>query len=177
MNTQPTLETERLILRPFTLDDASDVQAMAGDRKVADMTFNIPHPYLLEVAEQWIATHEAGYRAGDATFAITLRETGRLIGAVGLRKDEEPDVAELGYWIGVPFWGNGYCTEAAGAVVSFGFTSLGYTKLFATHLVGNPASGRVMQKIGMHRTGELTRFAEKFDREVELIRYEMSSGC
>jgi RimJ/RimL family protein N-acetyltransferase len=149
---QPTLTTARLILRPFALEDAPAVQQLAGAREVADTTLNIPHPYRDGVAEAWILTHRQLYRVGVlANFAVVLRGSEELLGAVGLRIEAMHGRAELGYWIGVPHWGKGFCTEAARAVLDYGFNVLGLVRVHASHLKRNPASGRVMQKLGMRR--------------------------
>ena len=154
MSEIPTLETDRLILRPFTLADAPAVQRLAGAREVASTTLNIPHPYPDGAAEQWIAKHQEVFAKGEALeLAVTRRADGALVGAMGLRLEVEHARAELGYWIGTPYWGRGYGTEAAGAVVRYGFEALGLNRIYACHLVRNPASGRVMQKIGMAYEG------------------------
>ncbi len=122
MATRPTLRTERLILRPFEPADAPAVQRLAGDARIADTTLSIPHPYLDGMAEQWIGTHQERFDKGElVNFAITLRDSGELIGAIGLEVRRSQNRAELGYWIGVPFWNRGYCTEAARAVLAHGF--------------------------------------------------------
>ena len=156
MPEQPTLHTPRLLLRPFTLADAADVRRLAGAREIASTTAVIPHPYEDGMAEQWIGTHAPALAEGRSiTYAITLAETGELCGAIGLSLAPEHRRAELGYWIGVPYWGRGYCTEAALAVRDFGFGELGLHRIEAVHLARNPASGRVMQKIGMRHEGTL----------------------
>jgi ribosomal-protein-alanine N-acetyltransferase len=136
------------------MSDAGDVQRLAGHPAVADTTLNIPHPYEHGMAENWIATHEPGFEAGRlVNFAITDREDGRLLGAIGLKIDVEENSAELGYWVGVPYWNRGYCTEAAAAVLDYAFSTLGLDRIHAHHLLRNPGSGRVMQKIGMRSEG------------------------
>ena len=147
---QPTIDTARLVLRPFTLADAPTVQRLAGAHEVADTTLNIPHPYPDGAAEQWIATHAENFNASDsATFAIVLRATSELCGAIGLDISRRHRRAELAYWIGVPYWNQGYATEAAAALLTYGFTALQLHRILARHVTRNPASGRVMQKIGM----------------------------
>ena len=122
--TWPRLTTDRLVLRPFSLEDAKDVQRLAGDRDVAATT-NVPHPYEDGVAEKWIGGHEAAFRQGSRmVLAVTLR-SGELVGAIGLSLDEKHRRGELGYWIGKAFWNNGYCTEAVRAVVRYGFEEHG----------------------------------------------------
>lgn len=163
MKPRPTLQTERLILRPFNLDDATAVQRLAGDRAIASTTTAIPHPYEDGVAERWILTHQQRFDSGEsALFAITLRQDGALIGAIGLEINVESLRAEVGYWIGKPYWNQGYCTEAARAVIGYRFSKLDLNKIHAIHFARNPASGRVMQKIGMRREGTLRQHVRKW---------------
>jgi ribosomal-protein-alanine N-acetyltransferase len=153
---QPTLETPRLRLRPFTTADAPDVQRLVGDREVAATTLTIPHPYPDGAAEEWIASHPAAYaEESRASFAITERETGALVGAIGLHVTSAHGRAELGYWIGKPFWGRGYATEAGRAMLRFGFETLGLNKVHAAVFLRNPASDRVIRKLGMQWEGRL----------------------
>lgn len=152
----PTLRTERLLLRPFSALDAARVQALAGAREVYATTLTVPHPYENGIAERWIATHGAQFAAGKAvTLAITRRDDGMVVGAMSLDVRAEHRRAELGYWIGVPYWNNGYCTEAAAAIVQYAFEVLDLHKITSRYLVGNGASERVMIKIGMRKEGEL----------------------
>ena len=152
MAKSPKLKTERLLLRPFTLEDAPTVQQLAGDRDIVSTTLAIPHPYEDGMAEEWIGTHQGGYERGEnVNFAITLTNEDVLIGAIGLAIHSSDENAELGYWVGKPFWNNGYCTEAARGVVEYGFTDLGLNRIYARHMTRNPPSGRVMEKIGMKR--------------------------
>ncbi len=154
MKQLPTLKTERLILRPFEMSDVTDVRLLAGDRAIADTTLNIPHPYEEGMAEQWIRTHQPRFEAGElVNFAITMRADGELVGAIGLVIERRFDRAELGYWVGRPYWRQGYCTEAGRSVLKFGFMELNLNRIHASHLCRNPASGRVMQKLGMTREG------------------------
>lgn len=164
MSEQPTLETQRLRLRPFTLADAPAVAVLANDPEVAANTLSIPHPYDEEMAVSWIGTHREGWERGVlATFAIVLRDGGTLAGAVGLVVAPPHLRAELGYWVGRPFRGAGYCTEAAAAVVEFGFREMGLNRIQAHHFTRNPASGRVMRKIGMRYEGHLRQWVRKGD--------------
>jgi len=151
---QPTLQTKHLCLRPFELPDGEDVRRLAGDRAIADTTLLIPHPYEVGMAEEWILARRPRFEAGEeVVFAVILRETGELIGAMGLVIEGKFRRAELGYWIGRPYWGNGYCTEAGRAVLEYGFQSLDLNRIHAYHFKRNPASGRVMQKLGMKHEG------------------------
>jgi len=156
MTIQPILPTNRLMLRPFSLTDAPRVQLLAGDRLVSVMTVNIPYPYADGLAEQWISTHAASYQSGEALiYAITLAHNDELIGTVSLTQRTSAD-ANLGYWIGVPYWGQGYCTEAAAALIEFGFKQCGIPLIYARHLQANPASGRVMLKNGFRHIRTLS---------------------
>ena len=162
--TQPILETTRLVLRPFALSDAPEVQRFCGDFAVADTTLNIPHPYPDGAAAEFIATHPANYEKGEGVvFALTLKNDQCLIGAMGLDINKRFRRAEIGYWIGKPFWNQGYATEAGRAVVDFAFTQLGLHKIVGTYLTRNPASGRVMQKIGLTQEGLLRSHVIKWD--------------
>ncbi|MCI2424905.1 GNAT family N-acetyltransferase [Candidatus Acetothermia bacterium] len=172
MNERPTIVTERLLLRPFELSDAPDVQRLAGDKAIADTTLNIPHPYEDGMAEEWILTHQPKFEAGElVNFAIVLRTTGKLIGAIGLAIVRRFERAELGYWIGKPYWNNGYCTEAGRAVLRYSFSVLKLNRVHASHLTRNPASGRVMQKIGMTREGCARQHVKRWDRFEDLELY------
>jgi ribosomal-protein-alanine N-acetyltransferase len=172
MDKQPELITERLVSRPFALSDAPVVQELAGDRAIAASTGTIPHPYEDGMAEGWIGTHRQAFEEDkEAVFAITLREGGSLIGRIGLTIDRSHERAELGYWIGKPYWGNGYCTEAARAVVQFGFEDLELNRIYATHFARNPASGRVMAKTGMTREGCRRQHFQKWGVLEDLITY------
>ena len=101
MGSIPTLETERLLLRPFCLQDAADVTRLAGDRSVAAMTSNVPHPYEEGMAVEWISRHPSIFEKDEGVaFAITLKPDGMLVGAISLMGMCKEHQAELGYWIG-----------------------------------------------------------------------------
>jgi RimJ/RimL family protein N-acetyltransferase len=175
--TQPTLTTERLILRPFAPEDAPAVQRLAGDRAVADTTERIPHPYEDGMAEAWIATHAQQFRERkECTFAIVLKDGQQVIGAVGLTLTIAHARGELGYWIGREFWNRGYCTEAARAVVEYGFSVLSLHRNQARHLTRNPASGRVMGKLGMQHEGRLVQHTRKWNVYEDVDFYAVLLG-
>ncbi len=144
----PVLETKRLALRAPRLEDAKTVATLANDRRIAENTARIPHPYKMSDAESFIKG--ANTDGGEAVFLITLRDK-TVIGACGI-VPQEP-AAELGYWLGVPYWGNGYATEALHAVIDYAFTDLAHTALQAGARVTNPASRRVLEKCGFQWTG------------------------
>ncbi len=108
-------------------------------------------------------------RADD--FAITDKTTGEILGAIGLTHDHRYHNGELGYWIGEKFWGKGYATEAGRALLEFAFKEKNYHKVYARHFGSNPASGRVIEKIGMTREGLLRDHVTKDDRYEDLHYY------
>ena len=144
----PVLETERLVLRAPRLGDAKAMAALANDRRIAENTRRIPHPYARADAEDFIASVNAG--AGETAFVITLPD-GTLVGACGFAAAEEA-APELGYWLGVPFWGKGFATEAARAVIDYAFTDLGHDEMQASARVTNPVSRRLLEKCGFQWT-------------------------
>lgn len=143
----PVLQTGRLVLRPPCLDDAKRVAALVNDHRIAENTARIPHPYVLADAEAWIGA--VNRTAGEATFLIEAG--GEVIGACGF--DLREAGPEIGYWIGVPFWGNGYASEAAQAVIDYAFGEHRLDALLAGARITNPASRRVLEKCGFQWTG------------------------
>jgi ribosomal-protein-alanine N-acetyltransferase len=174
---QPTLRTPRLVLRPFAMADAPRVRELAGAVEVADTTLRIPHPYPEGAAEQWIAMHAEQYARGvNASFAMTLGDTGEMVGAIGLVIDREHLHAEIGYWVGVPYWGRGYCSEAAREIVRFAFEGLELARVFACHFTRNPASGAIMRRIGMRREGTFRGHVRKWGKQEDVDYYGILPG-
>lgn len=170
---QPNIDTARLILRAFDLSDAKCVAGLAGDKVISDMTANIPHPYTLSDAESWIKTHEQLFSSGKGVvYAITLKENSKLIGAVSVPKIEE-DTGTLGYWLGVPYWGCGYATEASNALITFSKHNLGLARLQVMHLVGNERSKSVIQKLGVTYIENRTNRMQGEEREVCVYNSEL----
>ncbi|HLN09172.1 MAG TPA: GNAT family N-acetyltransferase [Xanthobacteraceae bacterium] len=145
----PVLETERLVLRAPRFEDAKQISMLANDRLIAENTARIPHPYRLADAEAFVA--QAG-RDGSETIFLITRPDGTVVGACGLQLCDTP-APEIGYWVGLKFWGNGYATEAAHAVVDWAFADGGHEALQAGARVTNPASRRVLEKCGFQWTG------------------------
>ena len=139
------------------MSDAPDIQLLAGDKDVASTTKGIEHPYEDGMAERWINSCQKMAQSGElAHFAITLAESTAFIGTVTLHMDFGPSAittvsteAELSYWIGKPYWNQGYASEAAKAVIRHGFTELSLDRIYAAHFTRNPASGRVLINAGM----------------------------
>jgi RimJ/RimL family protein N-acetyltransferase len=164
------LETARMVLRTPRFEDAKQVAALASDRRIAENTARIPHPYGIDDAKQWIRA--AIFKS--ASYLITIG--GEVIGACSLEAPYPPpppsltlprergregwgkgegsrDEAELGYWIGAPFWGCGYASEAARGLIDYAFGALGYEVIVANARVSNPASRRVLEKCGFQWIG------------------------
>lgn len=172
IKTIPTLETKRLILRPFHLDDAQEVQRQAGNPNVAATTATIPHPYLDGVAEEWISKHGEWFNKGiGVDWAIELQATKKLIGCISLGINKANSRAELAYWIGEEHWGQGFCSEAAIAAIGYAFESLRLNKITSRHMSENPGSGKVMLKAGMEKEGYLKKDFIKNGKFVDIIVY------
>ena len=178
MKTAPTLYTERLILRSFTLEDAADVKHLVNDPNMASTTYDIEYPYEDGMAEEWIQGHHEAFEKGAGIhFAITFKTDETLIGTVGLefRIHLPYRDAGLNYWIGKPYWNCGYCTEAAKAVIAYGFRENDINVIFADYFKRNPASGRVMRKIGMRHAYDLPKDPED-DFSEDMIRYKIKKS-
>ncbi|MFQ6030023.1 MAG: GNAT family N-acetyltransferase [Dehalococcoidia bacterium] len=162
------IETERLTLRPLSLADAPAMQSLASDREVASGTMSMPHPYPAGEAERWIGMMLERERAA---FAITLRSTDTFMGAIGLVHHPEQLYAEMGYWLGKSYWNQGYATEAVAAVLKYAFEELKLNRVYAGHFKRNPASGRVLEKIGMTYEGCLRQHVVKWGVLEDLVQY------
>ena len=168
----PVLETERLILRAPRLGDAKVLAALANDKRIAENTRRIPHPYKRADADDFITAVNAP--GGEVAFLITLREGGAVVGGCGVAlQDGAPD---LGYWLGVKYWNKGYATEAARAVVDFAFTELGHDTLSAGARVTNPASRRILEKCGFQWTGVGLCRIRALGSSVPVDRFRLERG-
>jgi len=172
------LTTENLVLRKFekTKEEATRVQLLAGDKRVSENTSNIPHPYPYEAAIVWISKNlDKWEQKTGFTWAITLKEDPcQVIGAISLGGvDLVHSRAELGYWLGVDYWGRGIMTEAGNAVLAYSFEEIGLNKVWSQHYAKNPASGRVMQKLGMQLEGTMRQHIQKNGVFHDLIIYSI----
>lgn len=175
-DTIPTLLTGRLILRPFALTDGPTVQELAGNIKVAENTLNMPHPYPAGAAEDWIATHTEEFTAKrNLILAICRKDDSVLVGCIGLQLNLVVGNAELGYWIGEPYWKQGFATEAAKEVIRYAFKKLGLHKIYAHVYVTNPASARVLQKCGMKQEGYLEKHVRHWGNYKDLLVFGITS--
>lgn len=172
MKTLPTIQLERLTLRPFRLDDAKVVQELAGDTYIAEMTLYIPHPYEDGLAEEWIRTHFDNFNEDRSLeLAIVHKEEKYLIGAICIGCNKKFDHGELAYWIGRKYKNNGYCTEAAKGIVKYAFEEMNLNRIYARYLGKNPASGKVMEKLGMKYEGLLRQHVRKWGEYEDLVHY------
>src|ERR1700722_5300412 len=150
---RPILETARLRLRRPEAGDIASIMAIAGDWDVARRLSRVPHPYGETDARFFLET----IVPTEWTWAITFRASGELIGMTGLTPQPAHDVAELGYYVARPHWGIGIATEAARAVVEYGFRAAGLARLTSGYFLDNPASGRVLRKLGFVEVGRTER--------------------
>jgi RimJ/RimL family protein N-acetyltransferase len=166
----PVLATERLTLRAPCRGDVKAIALLLKDRRIAENTARIPHPYTVGDAERFVAA--ANRREGEATFLIVLGDV--VIGACGIDPREEGP--ELGYWLGAAHWGRGYATEAARAVIDHAFGELLHDALAAGARVSNPASRRVLEKCALQWTGvRLTRI-RAINSSAPIDRFRLDRG-
>lgn len=146
---RPVLTTERLVLRRPLAADIPAIVDIVGDLRVARYLARIPHPY--GEADGRFFIDEVVPR--ELVWALTLRTSGQFVGAAGLSPTDEDDVAELGYYLAPAHWGRGLATEAARAILDHGLKVAGLASITAGFFAGNPASGRVLGKLGFIETG------------------------
>lgn len=165
------LRTQRLILRPLRASDAGPISLYAGDARVARMTTSIPHPYPPGAAELFIqqAINPDGK---DRHWAVDATPIGgaEFVGVVGFH----PGIGEVGYWIGPPFWNTGYVTEAVTAIVAHVFEAGLAESLVEQVFADNPASARVLEKLGFHATGAGESFSVARGEMVETRRFAVT---
>lgn len=162
-----TLHTTRLKLRPFQITDAPRVAMFAGDFDVARMTARLPHPYSEQDAREFIA-------GGAVGKALAIVHANGVIGAVGLEAVDK-SVAELGYWLGKPFWGRGFVTEAGQAVIAASLRWCPTLTVTASHFEDNPASQRVLAKLGFMPTGDRMIRSIARNQDVRALTYRLSA--
>lgn len=158
------MRSPRLTYRELRLSDAARITALAGDWDVARMTARIPYPYSLTQAHEWISSIEP-----DEVIRVVELDR-ELIGAVGYNPVADGSI-EFGYWIGRPWWGRGYASEAAEALVRHCFDHVGIARLSCCHFVDNPASQRIITKLGFKMVGPCEAWCEARGRSVATLRY------
>ena len=170
------IETKRLIIRRFTPKDANDVYEACNDFEMVKTTLGLPWPYTKEMAEGWISKVQEREQDGSSyEYAICFKENpNKVIGCVSLM-DIHPRAkrAEMGYWVARKFWKQGVATEAAKAMLDFGFDKLDLHSVVARYFDINPASGRVMEKCGMTYVGTIREHEFRFDKYYNVGYYEI----
>lgn len=162
-----TLTTERLVLRPFRRSDAPEFTHFAGDWAVASMTSDIPYPLTQTQAMAWLKPGR-----GEVRFAIDLE--GQLIGGAGYYR-RRSGAAELGFWLGRPWWGCGYATEATRTIVRYGLKTRKLPGFTSSHFVDNWASAAVLRKLGFEAVGRGYIISVARGHDVEAVTYWLSS--
>ncbi|WP_306120568.1 MULTISPECIES: GNAT family N-acetyltransferase [unclassified Roseitalea] len=148
----PVLTTERLVLRMPVPDDAEELATIANSREIAEMTARMPHPYTYDDAVRYISAVQNGEVEGYV-YAITIAETGHLIGMCAVENSPRFGGLQVGYWLGLAWWGKGYASEAASAVVDLAFRVTGTDVIHAGSRTVNPRSRQVLIKQGFEFTG------------------------
>jgi [ribosomal protein S5]-alanine N-acetyltransferase len=174
-----TIRTKRLLLRPFEEADARRVAYLAGAYDVAKMCGRVPHPYTMASAYDFVEITRAGRDSGaEHAFAVTAPIDG-LVGSCGVTRVGSEDSAtyEIGYWFGTPYWGLGYASESARALMDWARDALGAKAFAAGHFVDNPASGNVLRKLGFAPSGGQQLFSLARQGSSPATRYIWPEGA
>ena len=169
----PVLHTSRLMLDDFCESDKPALLRLISNKEVARTTLRIPHPCSLHDVEAWLVERASDYRAGQAIrWAMRLRD-GELIGGISLTLNKAFESAELGYWVGKPFWGNGYATEASRKVITYGFESLQLNRIEAHSMFINEGSKKILERIGMRYEGLHPQMVKRWGTFMDVISFGM----
>ncbi len=174
-----TIQTRRLLLRPFEEADARRIAYLAGEYDVAKMCGRVPHPYTMGAAYDFIDIMRRARASGaEHAFAVTAPIDG-LVGSCGVMRvgPEGGGTFEIGYWFGVPYWGLGYASETARALMDWAREQLGAKSFAAGHFLDNPASGNVLRKLGFAPCGEQTLFSLARQGSSPAARYIWPEGA
>lgn len=173
MSKEPIIKTERLILRPITLDDSEDIFSWCSDERVTHFMSYSTHKDISETVD-WIESTLVS--KNEWNWAFVLRDENKLIGTGSIG----PDTIQQGYWgigynLHYDYWHKGYCTEAMRAIIDFAYTELGVKKICSDHAIDNPASGRVMEKCGLkfYRYGEYTKLDKSKTFKAKFYKMEL----
>ena len=159
------IETERLVLKKLVEADKERLVSLIGDFRVSKTLSNVPYPYTLDDADEWLKIVD------NEEFNLNIFLNDNLIGGVGLTLAED-DFCELGYWLGVDYWGQGYATESVRGLLSYAKTNTPYEKLKANVHKGNIASVKVLEKNGFKRVGDREAFSISRQENVPSVNYE-----
>lgn len=165
------LDSDLVRMRPLEHADIPQIQSFAAAEEIADNTY-VPHPYPPDAAREFVKKVRKQWRYDEAfVFAIIDKSTNRFAGCIGIHPTRAHNRAEVGYWIGKPFWGHGLATEALRLIIKFGFEDLQLNRIAAGHFPYNPASGRVMQKANMRHEGVLRGALFHREQYKDEVRY------
>ncbi len=164
------LRTQRLLLRPPLPDDVEQITERIGLKDVAWNLGRAPYPYQRTDAEEWLQRIPQGWAENTGYVLVLTRPSEGVIGCVGLDR-KAMDVWEIGYWLGKPWWGRGYVTEAASALMKWAEEDMGIEQFASGHFVDNPASGRVLEKLGFKPVGETELFGRARGAKSLAVRY------
>lgn len=168
------LTTPDLVLRAPTKEDVGDITSLANNRKVSSMLESLPYPYYDKHAEEFI-DQVSKPEAGECVFAIVHAETGELMGMCGLHLVKRRfNMAHMGYWLGEDFWGKGYATQAARALVDLFFKAGSEDQLLMSVLSTNTASRRVIEKCGGKFWKQEKNFSSFFEREMDVDHFRIT---
>lgn len=167
------LETERMLLRQPRRSDAGPMTLYAGDKRVSGMTTSIPHPYSQQMADTFIEQILAGNHREDVwAMDAALHGGAEFIGLISLKRD----AAEIGYWIGPPFWSTGYASEALEAITAHLMNDRGLAELNASVFFDNPASQQVLRKAGFTETGRTWLYSVARESEVPALTFRLGEA-
>lgn len=150
-----TLESNRILLMCFKKEDAYRIAELANNEELANI-LGLPHPYKIDIAQEWIATQPELIKMGiEYPLTIIDKQVKEIVGTITIRVDKKNNKGELGYWIGRDFWGKGYASEAVNRMIEFGFIELHLNKIWASAISRNIASIKVLEKSGFQKEGTL----------------------
>ncbi|PIQ14876.1 MAG: GNAT family N-acetyltransferase [Flavobacteriales bacterium CG18_big_fil_WC_8_21_14_2_50_32_9] len=177
MHPFPIITTKKLILRKIEENDIPTILELMKEKAISEVTLNIPFPYSENDARFWINMARKGFEnKNQYIFGIEDTATNNFIGGIDLAIEPNFDRAEVGYWLGKPYWNKGYCSDALATIINFGFEQLNLNKIFGVHIFENPASGKVMQKCGMQKEGELIDHIKKGDTYFSYVQYGITKN-
>lgn len=171
MTDQPRIETERLVLRRPRLRDAPRIATLLNNFEVTRNLARVPYPYTINMAVDWLIRQKKEWTPDSITFAVCDSRHG-LMGFCGMHR--EGDFAEIGYWLGQPFWGKGYMTEATAAVIDWYFSTSGADRLVSGVFYFNAASLAIQEKLGFTRTGMGKRICLAQNTDIDHIETELT---
>ena len=166
------LHSHSLTLRPFVWEDITQVLALVQEKEVAATTLNIPYPCTEDEINDWFELQQWELEEGKGLcWAVCVTETKELVGAIKLATHPEYESAELGYWIGKPYWGKGYASEATHLVVDYAFNTLELNRLEAHAMVENTGSAWILRKLGMQEEGYHPQLIKKWGEFKDVKTY------